>query len=57
MDFQTAIKTLELNPGFSLSEMKRNYYKLSLKWHPDKNVSVDFTFCDYIWIYLCKVWQ
>ena len=43
MDFQIALKTLELNPGFSLSEMKRNYYKLSLKWHPDKNVSVDST--------------
>ena len=40
MDFQTAIKTLELNAGFSLVDVKRNYYKLSLKWHPDKNTSI-----------------
>ena len=43
MDFQTAIKTLELNAGFSLVDVKRNYYKLSLKWHPDKNISINST--------------
>ena len=43
MDFQTAIKTLELNVGFSLADVKRNYYKLSLKWHPDKNTSINST--------------
>lgn len=43
MDFQTAIKTLELNVGFSLVDVKRNYYKLSLKWHPDKNTSINST--------------
>lgn len=43
MDFQTAIKTLELNAGFSLVDVKRNYYKLSLKWHPDKNTSINST--------------
>jgi hypothetical protein len=43
MDFQTALKTLELSPNFSLNDMKRNYYKLCLKWHPDKNNSPDST--------------
>lgn len=43
MDFQKAIKTLELNVGFSLVDVKRNYYKLSLKWHPDKNTSINST--------------
>ena len=43
MDFKTAIKTLELNAGFSLVDVKRNYYKLSLKWHPDKNTSINST--------------
>jgi hypothetical protein len=37
MDFQSAIKILELSHSFSLIELKKNYYKLSLKWHPDKN--------------------
>ena len=43
MDFQTAINTLELPAGFSLVDVKRNYYKLSLKWHPDKNTSINST--------------
>jgi len=37
MDFQSASDTLELIPNFSLQDLKRNYYKLALKWHPDKN--------------------
>lgn len=37
MDFQSAIKILELSHSFSLIELKKNYYKLCLKWHPDKN--------------------
>lgn len=37
MNFQSAIKILELSSSFSLVELKKNYYKLCLKWHPDKN--------------------
>jgi hypothetical protein len=43
MDFKHAIKTLELNSPFSLNELKKNYYRLSLKWHPDKNKSIEAT--------------
>jgi hypothetical protein len=37
MNFQSAIKLLELSSSFSLVDLKKNYYKLCLKWHPDKN--------------------
>ena len=43
MDFKHAVKTLELKPSFSLNELKKNYYRLSLKWHPDKNRSIEAT--------------
>jgi len=39
MDFHNAIKILELNNyNFTLDELKQQYYKMSLKWHPDKNI-------------------
>lgn len=37
MDTEKAIKKLELTIPFSLNELKRNYHRLSLKVHPDKN--------------------
>lgn len=43
MDFKHAIKILELSSPFSLNELKKNYYRLSLKWHPDKNKDVEAT--------------
>ena len=43
MDFKHATKILELKSPFSLNELKKNYYRLSLKWHPDKNKNVEAT--------------
>ena len=37
MNYQKASDILELNPGFSLQELKKNYYKKALQFHPDKN--------------------
>jgi hypothetical protein len=41
MDFNKAIFVLELPTLFSINELKKNYYKMALKWHPDKNKSPD----------------
>jgi hypothetical protein len=37
MNYQKASNILELNSGFSLQELKKNYYKKALQFHPDKN--------------------
>lgn len=37
MNYQKASDILELNPGFSLQKLKKNYYKKALQFHPDKN--------------------
>ena len=37
MQFNIAIKILNLPAVFTLRELKQNYYKCSLKYHPDKN--------------------
>jgi DnaJ family protein B protein 4 len=30
-------KVLKLGEGFTPDDLKRSYYKLSMRWHPDKN--------------------
>ena len=30
-------KVLKLSEGFTPDDLKRSYYKLSMRWHPDKN--------------------
>lgn len=43
MDTEKAIKRLELSLPFSLNDLKRNYHRLSLRLHPDKNYSSSAT--------------
>src|ERR1700743_2185297 len=37
MDINSAYKTLELSPGASEEEVKKQFRKLAAKYHPDKN--------------------
>jgi len=39
MNYHKASNVLELNPGFSLQELKKKYYKKALQFHPDKNAN------------------
>lgn len=41
MDIHTAQTILQLPPNSNESEIKRQYHKLALKYHPDKNKSID----------------
>ena len=41
MDIQTAQTILQLPPNFVPADIKKQYHKLSLRYHPDKNKSVD----------------
>ena len=37
MDFREATATLGLQPGYTDRELKKAYYRLALRYHPDKN--------------------
>ena len=37
MKYKTALRILNLKEGFTQHELKKQYYKLSLQYHPDKN--------------------
>jgi len=41
MDIQTAQTILQLPPNFVPTDIKKQYHKLSLRYHPDKNKSAD----------------
>jgi curved DNA-binding protein CbpA len=37
MSFKTACEKMEITPPFTREELKKQYYHLALKYHPDKN--------------------
>jgi DnaJ-class molecular chaperone len=39
MDYDEAIRILELPYNYSFSQLRKSYYKKSLQFHPDKNVN------------------
>lgn len=41
MNYETALKTLNINIEYTDDELRHAYYKHSLKYHPDKNKSED----------------
>ena len=41
MNIQTAQTILQLPPNFAHTDIKKQYHKLSLKYHPDKNKSAN----------------
>ena len=47
MDFNEACLNLQLNTPFNLTELKKQYRIMSLKYHPDKHIpDVDGFYCD-----------
>ena len=40
MNFKNACTKMEISPPFTQEELKKQYYHLALKYHPDKNPEI-----------------